>query len=80
MNPLRTWRKDRKLTIEHVAQQLDISVGSLSRIERDGQWPDRDFFERMVVLTEGTVTSNDFFADAAKQPASADTVNDRSAS
>lgn len=60
MNALRTWRKSASLTIEQLAGDLGVSVGSLSRIERGEQWPDQAFFERMVCLTNGAVTPNDF--------------------
>lgn len=59
MNALRTWRKKRDLTQEQMAESLGISVGSLSRIERGEQWPDRDFFLRLADLTAGSVTAND---------------------
>lgn len=60
MNALRTWRRERGLTIEQMAERLGVSVGSLSRIERGEQWPDREFFERMIVETAGEITANDF--------------------
>lgn len=60
MNALRTWRKDQGFTIEQMAERLDVSVGSLSRIERDDQWPDREFLARVAEVTEGAVTPNDF--------------------
>jgi len=46
--------------LERVAVDLGVSVGSLSRIERGEQWPDQAFFERMISLTNGAVTPNDF--------------------
>lgn len=65
MNALRTWRKDANLTLEEAAPLLAVSVGSLSRIERGEQWPDRAFFERLAEVTNGAVTPNDFLpADA----------------
>lgn len=60
MNALRTWRKKRDLTQDKLAESLGVSVGSLSRIERGEQWPDRSFFERLVEVTSGCVTANDF--------------------
>lgn len=30
---------------------LSVSTGSLSRIERGEQWPDREFFERLPQVT-----------------------------
>ena len=67
MNALRTWRRSNGLTIEQMAERLGVSVGSLSRIERGEQWPDREFFGRMVTETSGEVTPNDFCLPAADQ-------------
>lgn len=67
MNALRTWRKKRDLTIEEMAERLGVSVGSLSRIERGEQWPDREFFERMSNETAGCVTANDFVSGGVAQ-------------
>ncbi len=79
MNALRTWRKNRGITIETMADRLGVSVGSLSRIERGEQWPDRGFFERMATETEGYVTANDFVRDVAAQTEPYQTVNGRAA-
>ena len=77
MNALRTWRRGNGLTIEQMASRLGVSVGSLSRIERNEQWPDRDFFERMTAETEGAVTPNDFCAvPAPEQPDDDEAVNE----
>ncbi len=51
MNALRTWRKAHNLRLEDAAPMLATSIGSLSRIERGEQWPDRDFFERLPHVT-----------------------------
>jgi transcriptional regulator with XRE-family HTH domain len=75
MNALRTWRREQGLTIETMAERLGVSVGSLSRIERNEQWPDRDFFERMASETCGAVTANDFVQAHAAQREPADMVN-----
>jgi transcriptional regulator with XRE-family HTH domain len=76
MNALRTWRREQGLTIGEMAGKLGVSVGSLSRIERDDQWPDREFFERMTEATSGAVTANDFVPGAVAQSNSFDAVND----
>ncbi len=79
MNALRTWRRNQGLTIDEMAERLDVSTGSLSRIERDEQWPDREFFERMTAETSGAVTANDFVAPPAPQPNSETLVNEAAA-
>lgn len=79
MNALRTWRRGHGFTIEQMAERLGVSVGSLSRIERGEQWPDRGFFERMVTETSGAVTPNDFCEPAVAQPDPYQTVNGEAA-
>ena len=59
MNAIRQWRKAAHITQDDLAQKLGISAGSLSRIERGEQWPDRSFFERLYILTDGKVTAAD---------------------
>jgi transcriptional regulator with XRE-family HTH domain len=61
MSDLRTWRKVAGHTLEQAATLLGTSTGSLSRIERGEQWPDPEFFRRVVDVTNGEVTPNDFF-------------------
>lgn len=62
MSALRDFRKAAKITLDDMAPKLGVSVGSLSRIERGEQWPDRDFFERLSVVTDGKVTADDMVA------------------
>lgn len=67
MNALRAWRKDRKRTLEELSGLLGVSMGSLSRIERGEQWPDRAIMVRIAEVTEGAVTANDFLSAPASQ-------------
>lgn len=48
------------MSLEAMSAELAISMGSLSRIEREEQWPDRAVIERVVEITDGEVTANDF--------------------
>ena len=79
MNALRTWRRQNGLTIEQMAERLRVSTGSLSRIERGEQWPDREFFERMTTETGGAVTPNDFCTVNPSQEESSNMVNGEAA-
>ncbi len=65
MNALRNWRKRRNVSIEAMATAIGISIGSLSRIERGEQWPPRETFARILDVTDGEVTANDFVAGDA---------------
>ena len=62
MTKLRDWRKSQNLKTSELAGILGMSQGSLSRIERGEQWPDRQFFENVRVVTDGDVTANDFLS------------------
>lgn len=68
MSALRDYRKAAKITLDDMAPKLGVSVGSLSRIERGEQWPDREFFERLQVVTEGKVTADDMISNPAPSP------------
>lgn len=46
--------------MEALSASLAVSTASLSRIERNEQWPDRAIVERVIQMTEGKVTANDF--------------------
>lgn len=60
VNPLRTYRKSRKIRIDAMAERLGLSSASLSRIERGEQWPGtHEFFEKLAEVTEGQVTADD---------------------
>lgn len=60
MHALRAWRKSRNISLEALSASLAVSTASLSRIERNEQWPDRAIVERVIQMTEGEVTANDF--------------------
>lgn len=60
MNALRSFRKSKGIRLHQMAESLEVSVATLSRIETGKQWPDRSFFERVAEATAGQVTANDF--------------------
>jgi transcriptional regulator with XRE-family HTH domain len=62
---LHDYRKKHGITLQVLGEALGVEKGHLSRIERGQVWPSRDFFERLVELTNGEVTANDFVAPPA---------------
>lgn len=66
MNALRSFRKSQGIRLHQMAEKLSVSVATLSRIETGKQWPDRAFFERVVSVTNGQVTANDFVPATAE--------------
>lgn len=70
LNPLRAYRKARKLRIDQMAKRLGVSSASLSRIERGEQWPStREFFEKLLSATEGEVKADDLVGFHAENAA-----------
>jgi transcriptional regulator with XRE-family HTH domain len=61
---LRDWRKAENMTGAELAPLLGLSQGSLSKIETGKQWPDRETMERIVAVSDGAVTANDFLSEA----------------
>lgn len=57
---LKDWRKQNGLSMERAAEILDLSQSTISRIEAGKQWPDKATVLKIVELTDGLVTANDF--------------------
>lgn len=60
MKKLKAFRKSRRLTKQEMARLLNISPMTFGRYER-GSLPQRDVMQRIIELTRGTVTPNDWF-------------------
>lgn len=63
---LKEWRKTNKWTLERLAAELDVPgkspAGTVQRWESGQSRPDADVIERIVRLTNGSVTANDMHA------------------
>lgn len=53
--PLRLARERRDLTIQQVADAVDIDPGNLSRIERGTQVPSKDLAEKLAKYFDGEI-------------------------
>lgn len=60
-HPLRVWRLEKGLTQRQLATLCGVSDMAVSRWERDWVLPDREAFERLITLSVGAVTPNDWF-------------------
>jgi transcriptional regulator with XRE-family HTH domain len=65
LHPLDRFRSEKGLTLSQLGELLGVEKGNLSRIIRGSVWPRREFFEKVVELTNGEVTANDFVAPPA---------------
>lgn len=58
---LTDWRtQNNKMSMAVLAERLNVSQPTISRIEAGKQWPDRDLLQKIFDLTDGQVTPNDF--------------------
>lgn len=63
---LTEWRKKHDLTMAQVADRLSITQPTISRIESGELWPGRPLAEKILELTDGAVTPNDFIKPAGE--------------
>lgn len=59
-HPLRAYRREKKVTLQSLADQLRVTKGFLSKIERRRQLPSFSLAERISAATDGALTPNDF--------------------
>lgn len=68
---LSAWRRDNGWTLAELGDRLGVSEASVSRYER-GRIPEPDVMRRIVDLSGGRVTPNDFFGLPENPPSSND--------
>lgn len=76
IHPLKAWRLARGLTPHEVGNRLRCSVQTVYRYEAGTRTPERSVLDRIIIMTEGAVTANDWIGEQASrvlsgQPASA---------
>jgi transcriptional regulator with XRE-family HTH domain len=59
-NPVRKYRLACKLKLRELAARIDISVPSLSKIERGKQVPSLELISRLIKLSRGKLRADDF--------------------
>ena len=60
---LRVWRTGKGLTLDQVGELLSTTGISVGRYERHDRMPDRDMLRKIVEITDGEVTANDFLGE-----------------
>jgi len=55
-SPLKQARLKRELTLQHVANEVGIDTGNLSRIERGLQIPSKELAEKLVKFFDNEIT------------------------
>lgn len=64
---LTNWRRSNGWTLAQLGERLEVSEASVSRYERD-RIPEPDVMRRIVDLSDGQVTPNDFFGLITSPP------------
>lgn len=59
-HPLRVYRFENQITLEELAQKLEVDASTLSRIEQRQLRPSMALAERIAHATGGRVMPNDF--------------------
>lgn len=60
MSDLRAWREAQKLTRAQLGEKLGVTSVAIGRYEA-GRVPDPGVLQRLIEITGGEVTANDFF-------------------
>jgi transcriptional regulator with XRE-family HTH domain len=60
MGKLKTWRRARRLSQEALGAQLGVSAVAIGRYEM-GRVPEAAVLQKLIDLTGGAITANDFF-------------------
>ena len=63
-HPLKNWREERNLSAAEVGRSIDCTRLSIDRYEA-GRMPKQPYLDRIVVMTEGAVTANDWLGKEA---------------
>lgn len=63
-HPLTIWRKSRDLLTADVAKMIPCTRAAVGRYEA-GRTPRQPIMDRIVILTEGAVTANDWLGKEA---------------
>jgi transcriptional regulator with XRE-family HTH domain len=61
MRKLKTWRRTRRLSQEALGALLGVTAVAVGRYET-GRVPEAAVLQKLIDLTEGAITANDFFA------------------
>jgi transcriptional regulator with XRE-family HTH domain len=59
-NPVRRYRLAAGLRLWELAEKIDISVPSLSKIERGKQEPSLSIISRLIKVSKGELSADDF--------------------
>lgn len=79
IHPLKAWRLASGLSPHEVGKRLGCSVQTVYRYEAGTRTPERSVLDRIIIMTGGAVTANDWVGEQASQVLSGQPV-DRSAS
>lgn len=66
VHPLTTFREKAGLTQAQLAQRLNVTRWMVNRLERRERRPSWDLVARIVEVSNGQVTADDFMPDSSK--------------
>lgn len=66
VHPLTTFREKAGLTQAQLAQRLNVTRWMVNRLERRERRPSWDLVARIVEVSDGQVTADDFMPDSSK--------------
>lgn len=67
-HPLRSFRSEASLTLDALAERVDVSKGQLSKIENGKSLPSLDLVGRLISASGGKLSANDFLPVAGGIP------------
>jgi len=62
-NKLKTWRKKKGLSVYAVAKKLGVSPSAISNWETGIRHPHKKYWKKLIELTDGELTFEDFLED-----------------
>jgi transcriptional regulator with XRE-family HTH domain len=65
---LRDWRKSCNMTLVALSRELGVTTVSLGRYERGARLPEKRVMEKIIEVTQGQVTPNDWFGAELSRP------------
>jgi transcriptional regulator with XRE-family HTH domain len=65
---LKEWRKSCNMTLVALSGELGVRAVSVGRYERGTRVPEKRVMQRIIEVTKGQVTPNDWFGSDLPQP------------
>jgi transcriptional regulator with XRE-family HTH domain len=67
-HPLRSYREKAGISLDELATRVGTSKASLSRIETRDQVPSLGLVKKIIGVSDGALSANDFVGDTEREP------------